>query len=40
MFWKFFSMQKMLDALFDEAWCNLGLPDGDDCTDLRWLDAA
>lgn len=27
MFWKIFSLQRMLDSLFDEAWCQLGLPD-------------
>lgn len=37
MFWKFFSLQKMLDALFDEAWGSLGLPDSLDCQD--WMPA-
>jgi hypothetical protein len=27
LFWKIFSLQRMLDSLFDEAWCQLGLPD-------------
>lgn len=27
MFWKIFSLQRMLDSLFDEAWCQLGLPE-------------
>jgi len=25
--WKIPSLQSMLDALFDEAWCQLGLPE-------------
>jgi hypothetical protein len=28
MFWKFLSLQKFLDALFDDSWFNLGLPEG------------
>jgi len=28
MFWKLFSLQKMLDALFDDSWCSLGIPEG------------
>ncbi|WP_342617132.1 hypothetical protein [Rhodoferax sp. GW822-FHT02A01] len=39
MFWKFFSLQKMLDALFDEAWVNLGLPDALDCQDAIPADS-
>ena len=27
MFWKIFQLQKMLDALFDDGWGSLGLPD-------------
>jgi hypothetical protein len=27
MFWKIFRLQKMLDALFDDGWGSLGLPD-------------
>jgi hypothetical protein len=27
MFWKFLSLQKILDALFDDSWCSLGLPE-------------
>jgi hypothetical protein len=30
MFWKLLSLQKFLDALFDDSWCNLGLPEGFD----------
>jgi hypothetical protein len=28
MIWKFLSLQKMLDALFDDSWFSLGLPEG------------
>lgn len=27
MFWKFLGLQKMLDGLFDEGWCCLGVPE-------------
>ncbi len=27
MLWKFLKLQAMLDALFDEGWCGLGLPE-------------
>jgi hypothetical protein len=27
MIWKLLGLQKMLDGLFDESWCNLGLPE-------------
>jgi hypothetical protein len=30
MFWKFFSVKKILDTLFDDSWCSLGLPEADD----------
>lgn len=33
MFWKFFSVKKILDALFDDSWCSLGLPEADDSLD-------
>lgn len=25
MFWNFLNLQRMLDSLFDDGWCNLGL---------------
>ena len=28
MIWKFLTLQKMLDALFDDSWFSLGLPEG------------
>ena len=28
MIWKILGLQKMLDGLFDESWCTLGLPEG------------
>lgn len=34
MFFKFFCVQKILDALFDEHWCSLCLPEGDDAMDV------
>ena len=27
MCWKFFSVKKILDALFDDSWCSLCLPE-------------
>ncbi|MFM2051852.1 MAG: hypothetical protein RL682_2343 [Pseudomonadota bacterium] len=27
MIWKFLGLQKMLDGLFNDGWCNLGLPE-------------
>lgn len=27
MFWKFLNPQRLLDSLFDEGWCSLGLPE-------------
>ncbi len=27
MLWKYLGLQKMLDGLFDEGWCCLGLPE-------------
>ena len=38
MFWKFLTLQKMLDALFDDSWFSLGLPDGEECMDLQLAD--
>jgi hypothetical protein len=34
MFWKLLTLQKILDALFDDSWCSLGLPDGFDGMDV------
>ena len=34
MFWKLLSLQKFLDALFDDSWFSLGLPDGFDGMDM------
>jgi hypothetical protein len=32
MIWKFLRLQKLLDALFDDSWFSLGLPEGrEDC---------
>jgi hypothetical protein len=38
MFWKLLSLQKFLDALFDDSWCNLGLPDGFDGIDIAFAE--
>ncbi len=38
MFWKLFSVKKMLDALFDDGWCTLGLPEGADANDAVWSE--
>lgn len=27
MLWKYLGLQKMLDGLFDDGWCSLGLPE-------------
>lgn len=39
MFRKFFSVQKMLEALFDEGWCQLGLPESGDSSAVQWNEA-
>jgi hypothetical protein len=38
MIWKFLSLQKLLDALFDDSWFSLGLPEGDDSIELPLAD--
>jgi hypothetical protein len=38
MFWKFLTLQTLLDTLFDESWCNLGVPDGPDATEQGLLE--
>lgn len=40
MFWKFLSLQNMLDALFDDCWFSLGLPEGHAELDLLLPDLA
>jgi hypothetical protein len=37
MLWKRFSLQRMLDALFDDAWCQFGLPDAPEAMAI-WVD--
>ena len=39
MFWKFLSVQRMLDALFDDAWCQLGVPEGLTLLPPEWPQA-
>lgn len=34
MFWKFLRLQKILDALFDDNWCTLGLPESTEGMEL------
>ncbi len=38
MIWKLLSLQHMLDALFDDGWCNLWLPEGHDTLDAPLID--
>jgi hypothetical protein len=38
MIWKFLGLQKMLDGLFSEGWCNLGLPEGGSAGDALVAD--
>jgi hypothetical protein len=38
MFWKFLNLQTLLDALFDEGWCNLGLPESGISVDLQTVE--
>jgi hypothetical protein len=38
MIWKFLGLQKMLDGLFNEGWCQLGLPEGTDMDDALLID--
>jgi hypothetical protein len=38
MLWKFLTLQKILDALFDDSWCSLGLPDGFDGMDVASVE--
>jgi hypothetical protein len=33
MIWKFLGLQKMLDGLFSEGWCHLGLPEASEMGD-------
>ena len=37
MFKRFFSLQRLLDVLFDDSWCLLGLPEEPACGE--WLGA-
>jgi hypothetical protein len=37
--WKFFSVKRILDALFDEGWCSLCLPEADEGSELLLADA-
>ena len=39
MFWKFLSVKKILDALFDDSWCSLCLPDAWEAQDQLLADA-
>ena len=40
MFVKFFSVKKILDALFDDGWCSLGLPEADDQCGQQFAEQA
>jgi len=37
MFWKLISLQKVLDDLFDEGWCILGIPENCESIDAALL---
>lgn len=39
MFWKFWKLQSLLDSLFDDSWCTLGVPDGSEAIELGLLEA-
>lgn len=39
MSWKFLSVKKLLDALFDDSWCSLCLPEFDEVLDLPQPEA-
>lgn len=39
MFFKFFSVKKILDALFDDSWCSLCLPAEDDPCGLQLAES-
>jgi hypothetical protein len=38
MFWNLLGFQKILDTLFDDGWCSLGLPEGHGCGDIQPAD--
>ena len=38
MVWKFLRLQYLLDALFDDSWFSLGLPEGHEDIDLPLAD--
>ena len=37
MFWKFLKLQRLLDDLFDEGWCLLGIPENCESIDATLL---
>ncbi len=39
MLWNLISLQKLLDALFDEGWNSLGLPEKPDAGDAQCAEA-
>jgi len=40
MLWKWLSLQKLLDTLFDDSWFHLGLPEAADSADLALTESA
>jgi hypothetical protein len=38
MFWKLLWLQQLLDSLFDEDWCCLGLPDAGESLECPVID--
>lgn len=40
MLWKYLGLQKMLDSLFDDGWCCLGLPEASYSVELLATELA
>lgn len=40
MLWKYLGLQKLIDALFDDGWGSLGLPEGSYTVDLHATELA
>lgn len=38
MLWKFFKPQLLLDTLFDEGWCGLGVPEAAEAQNVLLVD--
>lgn len=40
MLWKYLGLQKMIDALFDDGWGSLGLPEAGYATEQQVIELA